>query len=832
MKRALQPLLLALLALFVVACASQQMGARVPMHPRTPTPGLFLTQHEQDVDPLVPLEGVKASVEMIDSMAKVTLAQRYKNPLSTPVTVNYIFPMDEQAAITDFSAEFSNGRRLIGLIKAKEQAKQEFDEAVESGHSAVLLEQHSSDVFQVNVGNLEKGEEVTISITYLTTVPLESSNQYRFTLPTLVAPRHGGSPDAEPSASDKAAAKYKLELDLEARMGTTVVSATSDTHDLKTRPGKLPSQYYVSTEGEVDGDFVILIQVEDVSPNEKSSIVVENSLVKKSNEGKRGVKAGGSSTTTKPSSSTQKPKTPRTVQPDDHEDSILNGTRPSKKPENLDHLSGKAVYINIKPADFVASATTNDDNANDEVEPDEANTEVWFVVDVSGSMVGEKMEDTIGALKAAMNQLLDRDSLIFFNIVPFSNEFRSLFDIPKALTQETYNQAIEYVSSLQAGGGTELLEPLKHVFGSASVARRRVIILTDGLIGNNKDVFNLIKEQKTNNTAVFSIGIGAGVSHSLVNGLALHGGGVAEYVAPGERVTEKVARQLSRSLSSGDAEILTLSYFDQQGRPVLTGVTQTPSTLPPLYSESDVRAFALLPESVAAIEISGSASLRKVRIDLTRSATVTSDIIHKMAAKSRIRELELALVAQQDAAEGNKVDIKEIQQHVIQLSTYFHLMSSLTSFVAVDPTATAETPSIPISVPVKHERGGVHSKLRMMTAGIPPLRDIDGVPQVDDDIPYVLNFEELAKEAGTKANLTEALENTDVDPIDPEIKEKIESGNVTGEAKEDDQTPKTIPDNEDDSDGFFWLADFLVSMFSWVHYLIHNILGKLVVDDL
>lgn len=752
MKRSGRVIGLAVLALLVVACASENKGVRLPLDPLMPRPGLVITEGVDDDNTFIPLDGLTAKVEMIDSMAKVTLTQHYKNPISKPVKLAYIFPMDERAAITEFRAEFSDGRKLEGIVKEKAQAKQEFDEAVESGHSAVLMEQFAEDIFRVDIGNLPKGKEVTITISYLTNVPLESKNEYRFTLPTLVAPRYKASTQEPTKVSDKDGASYKMKFELEARMSRPIESASSASHKLTTRPGPLPTQIHVSTDGLVDGDFVVLIKLHDNGPNEKSTIIYE-----------------------KQSSSSK------------------------------DQRHG--VYLNLKSSDFLGSPTATMKASDD------GNTELNFVVDVSGSMVGGKMEDTIKAMKEALTQLWEKQERtgLRFNIIPFSSEFHTLFEAPEPLSEETYEQAITFIDSMRAGGGTELLAPLKHIFEQPTTARRRVIVLTDGLIGNNKEVFDLIKAQSKLNTAVFSIGIGAGVSHSLVNGMASHGSGVAEYVILGESVVDKVSRQLMRATSAGNAEILKVAFLDKNGRAVTSGVIQSPTEMPPLYSESDVRVFAIVPANVVAVDIQGVPSTRRVRFDFSTAPTVTSDIIHTMAAKYRIRELELAIAASKDASEEQTVDVKQLEKDVVSLATSFHLMSSLTSFVAVDPTTKTEERAKEVAIPVMHERGAPHAKMRMMTASMLPLRDASATTETD--MAYVINFEELAKEQGIDGQGSSLLENKDHEPIDPVIQDRIEKGeNATLDPEfVADQTPQVNPEDDD-----FFLADFLRTFFAYM----------------
>ena len=79
-------------------------------------------------------------------------------------------------------------------MKRKEEAKADYDEAVNSGLSAFLLEESGRpDVFQISVGRLAPGATATILITYITEVPLDEvtgTSKARLTIPTTIAPKY------------------------------------------------------------------------------------------------------------------------------------------------------------------------------------------------------------------------------------------------------------------------------------------------------------------------------------------------------------------------------------------------------------------------------------------------------------------------------------------------------------------------------------------------------------------------------------------------------------------------------------------------------------------
>eukprot|EP00961_Rhodomonas_salina_P003333 45990-Rhodomonas_salina.1 len=120
-------------------------------------------------------------------------------------------------------------------------------------------------------------------------------------------------------------------------------------------------------------------------------------------------------------------------------------------------------------------------------------------------------------------------------------------------------------------GGTAILAPLRYALkhrkrkgdGSDRIRmERQIFVLTDGQVSNEAEVFELIrrkcskKRSKQRGAAahkprarVFSLGVGGGVSHYLVEGMARAGGGTAEFVSSAtEDLGLKVLTQLKLAL--------------------------------------------------------------------------------------------------------------------------------------------------------------------------------------------------------------------------------------------------------------------------------------------
>ena len=98
-----------------------------------------------------------------------------------------MFPLDEGAAVCGFEAVI-DGTLVVGEVKEREDAFRMYDDAMERGDGAYLLDEERPDVFQASVGNLPPGKEVLLRLTYVTELAV-AGNGLRFTIPTTVSPR-------------------------------------------------------------------------------------------------------------------------------------------------------------------------------------------------------------------------------------------------------------------------------------------------------------------------------------------------------------------------------------------------------------------------------------------------------------------------------------------------------------------------------------------------------------------------------------------------------------------------------------------------------------------
>lgn len=229
-------------------------------------------------------------------------------------------------------------------------------------------------------------------------------------------------------------------------------------------------------------------------------------------------------------------------------------------------------------------------SASPSIEIDKSNIEnkdITFILDVSGSMSGNKLEQAKQALLYCVNNLNTGDH---FNIIRFSTEAYSLFNELKSAEKETLNEAKRFIDDLKAIGGTNIEEAFTRAFKNynKSIRPHFVVFITDGkpTIGELNDE-KLVKRILTSNkqdARIFTFGVGNEINTHLLDKLAEATKAWRTYVSEDE-----------------DIEIKVSNFYDKIQSPVLSDIRlnydnievyQTyPKDLPDLFKGSNVLVF-------------------------------------------------------------------------------------------------------------------------------------------------------------------------------------------------------------------------------------------------
>eukprot|EP00092_Neocalanus_flemingeri_P060081 GFUD01071967.1.p1 GENE.GFUD01071967.1~~GFUD01071967.1.p1 ORF type:complete len:834 (+),score=254.30 GFUD01071967.1:112-2613(+) len=232
----------------------------------------------------VPLVSVQVDVKVVNFTAQVEVTQQFVNRERNPIECVYFFPVEEEAAVVDFTAELE-GRKIKTQIKEKEAAREEYNQAVKNRQTAFLLEETKPDIFEIKVGHLSPGAGCKIKMTYLSELPVEEGKT-KLTIPTTVAPRYIPMSDGSPEATKIASIEHdfnspvQMAMNLEVLMQTEISSVKSPSHLLAEPTRKRFKDYFeakVKFAGHttnMDRDMIIYIDTEE--PNQPKVVVEKN----------------------------------------------------------------------------------------------------------------------------------------------------------------------------------------------------------------------------------------------------------------------------------------------------------------------------------------------------------------------------------------------------------------------------------------------------------------------------------------------------------------------------------------------------------------------------
>jgi Ca-activated chloride channel homolog len=219
----------------------------------------------------VPLQGVTVEATIRDYAARTIVTQRYCNVESQPIEAVYVFPLDEGAAVCGFEA-IVDGARIVGKVKEREEAFEDYDDAIAAGHGAYLLDQEKPDVFTASLGNIPPGKEVAVRITTVSELPLEGDD-VRFVVPTTVSPRYAPPKDQKGVGRSPAetlnpplawSVPYGLTLTVDVEMSSPVKAVESPSHAVSVAMdgGRVRVQLS-EREAALDADFVLKVRLAD-----------------------------------------------------------------------------------------------------------------------------------------------------------------------------------------------------------------------------------------------------------------------------------------------------------------------------------------------------------------------------------------------------------------------------------------------------------------------------------------------------------------------------------------------------------------------------------------
>ena len=300
--------------------------------------------------------------------------------------------------------------------------------------------------------------------------------------------------------------------------------------------------------------------------------------------------------------------------------------------------------------------------------------EVIVIIDTSGSMRGQPLEQARESLLFALASLGPEDR---FNVIEFNHRTRTLFDAPVDATPDNVLQAKQWVSRLDAGGGTVMGPSLSLSMRDPvpSGFLRQIVFVTDGLIANESEVLDQVRED-IGDSRLFAVGIGHGVNSGFLRQLSGIGRGSHTLIGePGQ-----IARRMSELIMQLESPVLHDIELEWPGDAEMYPLRQRD-----LYVGEPLMVTARLKRMQGDLVVTGTSSGQPWREVVPLEAFQSAVGVAAHWAGQRIDALE--------SERGGAIEPEWIDREVLATALDHGLVSSRTSLVAVDRTPLRTSPN-------------------------------------------------------------------------------------------------------------------------------------------
>ena len=600
-----------------------------------PTAGALLAKlPDKEKKVPVPLEHTDVHAEIAAYIASVSVTQQFHNPYDEKIEAEYVFPLPQNAAVNEFVMTIGD-RKIRGIIREREEAEKIYREARRRGHVASLLTQERPNIFTQKVANIEPGKAIDINIRYFNTLAYVDG-WYEFVFPMVVGPRYN-----PPGYTDGVGAVGRGKRGL----------SQQKTEVQYLKPGERTGH---------DIDLTVTVDA-GVAVEEVESV---NHVVTRKHESDRKVVVQLGELDRIP-----------------NKDFVLRYKVAGERTKSalLVHRDNRGGFFTlvIYPPDELRHVSR-------------APVEMVFVLDCSGSMNGRPIEQSKRAIERALRHMQPQDT---FQIIRFSNNASQLGPAPIPATPENVRKGLKYVKSLSGGGGTQMIEGIKAAldFPHDEERLRVVLFLTDGFIGNDREIIGEVKK-RVGASRLFSFGVGSSPNRFLLNRMAKLGRGAVAYLSLNDNAGAIMDRFFERTSHPALTDI-EIDWGDMRATDVY------PAQASDLFVGSPVIVTGRFEgDGEAVVRVKGKAAGKPcesaIAVDLGDSAAS-----HKglpcVWARTKIADL-------MDRAgwEGGG----DLSAKVKEVALEYGLMSQYTAFVAVDSMSRTAgdhgtTVAMPVPVP-------------------------------------------------------------------------------------------------------------------------------------
>lgn len=554
-------------------------------------------------------EALSTNIEMSVSgpILRAKVTQTFHNTSQVWLEGKYTFPLPELAVVDQLNMVIGD-RVVKGEIKEKHAAKKAYNKARANGQRTSLLSHHRTNTFTSSVANIAPQEKVSVEFEYQQVLDFKD-HQYNLRFPMVTTPQF------------------------------------TPPRMLENKAFVAPVDAYRSATEKPGNPISINIDLKPGVPIELPSSTSHPISSQRLDEAHYSISLKGDAKLS-------------------NRDFILSWKlKPSSKPvvSVLREDVGDASYglMMIMPP----QASSNETRTTPR--------ELIWVLDISGSMEGESIEQARSAMLKAISTLNPED---YFNIISFNTQARTLFPNSRIAHTDNLNLARQKILALEAEGGTDMRPALDLALNQTDHSDRlkQVIFVTDGAVSNEAELFSII-HSNLGEARLFTVGIGSAPNSYFMRKAALAGRGSFTYISQPQEVNNKIT-QLLHTLETPALTDLGIDLNTPTA-------SVLPQVLPDVYRGEPVYIAFKADSFPNYIELSGKLDGRISSLRLPLQSPLQHQGIAVEWARRKISEL----VDQHPTADKTRKEA--LRSEVIDLAIEHHQVSQFTSLVAVDQYA-------------------------------------------------------------------------------------------------------------------------------------------------